>query len=254
MKDIRTEAARYYDLNPNLPDDIPFYRGLIPHADSSILELGCGTGRVLVSLARSCGFIQGIDRSEAMLAICRERLRAAGVHGTIAGADAGDVTAFDLERSFDLALAPFRVFQNLETDEEVEGFFRCVRKHLAPGGSCVLNVFRPNMDLETLRREWCTPVDRVAWEASIDGDRVVCYDRRPRMDPENLVLYPELIYRRYSGKDLRGEVVLELVMRCYYPDQFEKLIVRHGFSVQNRWGGYAGERYGEGPELIVSFV
>ena len=42
-------------------------------------------------------------------------------------------------------------------------------------------------------------------------------------------------------------------MRCYYPDEFEQLINGHGFEIVQRWGGYAGEIYGEGPELVIEF-
>ena len=42
-------------------------------------------------------------------------------------------------------------------------------------------------------------------------------------------------------------------MRCYYPDEFEQLITGHGFEIVHRWGGYAGEIYGEGPELVIEF-
>jgi hypothetical protein len=43
-------------------------------------------------------------------------------------------------------------------------------------------------------------------------------------------------------------------MRCYYPEQLLSLIADQGFLIVNRWGGYAGEPYGEGPELIVEFA
>ena len=43
-------------------------------------------------------------------------------------------------------------------------------------------------------------------------------------------------------------------MRCYYPDEFEALIVDHGFEIVGRWGGYQGEPYGEGPELVLQFA
>jgi hypothetical protein len=74
------------------------------------------------------------------------------------------------------------------------------------------------------------------------------------MDADKLVLYPELIYRRYQGKKLVDEAVLKIAMRCYYPEEFVQLIVRYGFRVLNRWGGYAGEPYGKGPELVVQFA
>ena len=63
--DIRAETAQYYDTNPAIPDDIAFYKARLPSSDASVLELGCGTGRVLHPLAASCGFIYGIDWSWA---------------------------------------------------------------------------------------------------------------------------------------------------------------------------------------------
>src|SRR5438093_4387423 len=154
--DIREQAAQYYDLSPDTPADVPFYRERIPSAAARVLELGCGTGRVLVPLAAQCGYIHGLDLSEAMVGICRRKLEAAGVASTKARAETQDITNFVLNQRFDLIIAPYRVLQNLETDAAVTGLFSCIRQHLAPGGSCILNVFRPNGDSETLRREWCT--------------------------------------------------------------------------------------------------
>ncbi len=74
------------------------------------------------------------------------------------------------------------------------------------------------------------------------------------MDPGKLVLYPELIYRRYEGEVLQGEAVLKIAMRCYYPEELEQIILGHGFRIVDRWGGYAGEPYGKGPELVVQFT
>jgi len=73
------------------------------------------------------------------------------------------------------------------------------------------------------------------------------------MDLKNLVLYPELIYRKFEGETLVEESILKIVMRCYYPDAFEKLILDHGYTILNRWGGYEGEVYGQGPELVIQF-
>ena len=252
--DIRTEAAKYYDHNPNMLDDIPFYINHIPSQQTAILELGCGTGRVTLALARHCKYIHGIDLSEAMISICREKLMEADIPPSKARVEVGDITDFDLAQTFDLVIAPFRVFQNIESDEELDGFFRCVRKHLGPGGTCILNVFNPYTDRKSLVRDWCTDEENLAWEMPIEGGRIACYDRRPRMNAEKMVLYPELIYRQYEGAVLKDEAVLKLVMRCYYPEDFENIVTAHGFSIINRWGGYAGEIYGKGPELVIKFT
>lgn len=252
--DTRAQAAQYYDCNPDMPDDLPLYISLIPSPGAAVLELGCGTGRVTLPLAQHCGYIHGVDLSPAMISICKRKLVEAGVTSTQAMVQVGDITDFHLDRTFDLIIAPFRVLQNLDTDAQVDGLFHCLHKHLGPHATCILNVFNPKRDPETLRREWCTHGETLSWEVPIEGGRLACYDRRPRMDKERLVLYPELIYRRYQGDVLREEAVLKLVMRCYYPDEFERLITSHGFDVVDRWGGYRGEPYGEGPELVIQFA
>jgi SAM-dependent methyltransferase len=252
--DPRAAAAGLYDLEPDFPDDIPFYEKAIPHPDARLLELGCGTGRVLVALADSCGYAHGIDSSEAMLKLCTERLRDAGLGDDRVGAQHGDVTDFDLGRCFDLITAPYRVFQNLETDSHVAGMFRCVRSHLSPHGTFILDAFNPNGDRETLKREWRRPGELFCWEVQDKGETVTCHERRPRIDPDTMILYPELIYRVHRDGKIVNEVGLAFPMRCYYPDELERLVERHGFRIVDRWGGYAGEVYGEGPELLLQLA
>ena len=85
------------------------------------------------------------------------------------------------------------------------------------------------------------------------GGRVTCSDRRVRVQADPLVLYPELVYRRFHGEDLVDEAVLRIAMRCYYPEEFIDLVESEGFTVFGRWGGYRGEAFGEGGELVVEF-
>jgi SAM-dependent methyltransferase len=251
--DIRATAAQYYDINPTIPDDRAFYTARVPSADAAVLELGCGTGRVLLPLAAACGCIHGLDRSPAMLARCRQKLQAAGLPPTRARADLGDITHCALGRTFDLIIAPYRVFQLLETEAQVEGLFQCIRTHLAPGGTGIFNVFHPQGGFERLRQEWEQVPEVCVWEATVDGVRLRCDERRARLDSATHTLYPELIYRRAVGEAWVEDAVLKIPRRCYTPDAFEQVMRAHGFRIVQHWGGYAGERYGEGPELVVQF-
>lgn len=45
-----------------------------------------------------------------------------------------------------------------------------------------------------------------------------------------MILYPELIYRRYQGEALMDETTLKIAMRCYYPEDFVQLIVNQGLA------------------------
>ncbi len=250
--DIRMEVAKYYDACRVPFDDISFYLRQVPRAQVRVLELGCGTGRVLLPLVEQSAFIQGVDVSEAMLSICREKLQRANVSPERACVELADITDFDLGARFDLIIAPFRVLQNLATDAEVDGLFRCIHRHLAPGGTVILNVFRPLLERERMLAEWCRP-EQFNYEIPLERGCLRRYDNCPRITADPLVCHPELIYRFYQGDQLVEEAVMPIAMRCYYPDEFLALIEQHGFRVTGQWGGYAGEIYGEGGELVVAF-
>lgn len=244
--DPRTIGARFYDLQP-FPNDVPFYRSLIGDSRPSLLELGCGTGRVMLGVADLCTSVHGIEISDAMLEVARKK------PSKDATFIEGDISRFDLGRTFDLIVAPYRVFQALESDSQVEGLLSRVRDHLAPGGSCVITMFHPWYDPDKLRERWGSGTETVSWECEIDGERIVATDGRTGMDHERLILYPEQVFRRYRGDELIEELVMPIVMRCWYPKQIEALLLENGFRTTGTWGGYAGETFGEGAELIIRF-
>lgn len=250
--DTRQDAARFYDMSPPPFDDVPFYQERISSMDMSVLELGCGTGRVLIALTDWCAYIHGIDDSQGMIDVCKRKMEKVGISSVRAAVEVGDITKFDLARKFDLIIAPYRVFQNLETDVQVDGFFDCVKKHLASKGSCILNVFHP-WAMDKIQKGWGSDEEHFFWQKHVDGGSIICHVRRKHIDTDLLVLYPEITYRRYEGNKLVDKAVLNICMRCYYPEQFEKLVTDHGFQISGCWGGYQGEPYGEGNELLLEF-
>lgn len=143
--------------------------------------------------------------------------------------------------------------QNLESDVDLDGLFACIRQHLGVAGTAILNVFNPNAPPDVLVERWRSTTETLNWEVPIPGGKMTCSDRRVAIDAKKMILYPELIYRRYVGDELIDEAVLKILMRCYYPEEFVCLIEQHGFQIVDRWGGYGGEIYGEGPELVVQF-
>lgn len=255
--DWRESVARYYDLAPHHPRDIPFYSRLLDTPRSSVLELGCGTGRVTLPLAERGAFVHGVDNSSAMLEVCRKRLAESGDVGQRVRLSCMDITALDgVEMAggpFDLVIAPFRVLQNLATDHEVAGLFSGIKGHLARDGRAVLNVFNPNRDRDALIAEWPSEAEQLAWEVEDEGTVVRCYDRRVRVQRSPLVLFPELVYRRFADERLLDEAILRIAMRCYYPDDLVALVEAAGFAVAGLWGGYDGEAWGIGSELVIMF-
>ena len=248
MTHDRNYNAEYYDAGTASTDDIEFYGGFVG-SETRVLELGCGTGRVALGLLPAAGAVMGVDISASMLERAQDK----------AGSDAhrfvcGDITNIRLHQHFDLIIAPFRVLQALEHDEQVAGLFEVIRAHLAPGGQAILNVFHPNLGPNEMADGWPKQDETPCGELTLaGGDTLVMSDERQRLDAARQVLYPTLVFRRYRDGLLVDEHRNPICMRYYYPEQFIELIEAHGFSVTGRWGGYRNEPYGQGGELVVAF-
>jgi hypothetical protein len=120
-------------------------------------------------------------------------------------------------------------------------------------GTCILNAFNPYAKWETISFDWAEPVEELEWQVPYKDGTLYRYCRRSRVDTHNMVLYPDLIYRLKKDGNLVEEAVLSIAMRCHYPESFEALIKGHKFQIQGKWGGYNGQVYGEGPELVIQF-
>lgn len=255
--DILHDGAQFYDHQSFPIDDVDFYINRLPSPQASVLELGCGTGRVLVPLSAHCGFIHGVDISKAMLEICRHKLRDAGIPVEKAQISRADISDLHLGRRFDLITAPFRVFQTLTEDAQIAGFFETVRRHLAPGGSAIVNTFRPNSPPAELVERNSRPEHHYDDDLPYLAGRLLRYHffRKPaEWDGERLVFYPNLVYKYVIGDELQEEAVMAIAMRVWYPNQLLDLIESRGFEIAARWGGYQGEAYGQGPEQVVQFT
>jgi SAM-dependent methyltransferase len=112
-----------YDL------DLPLWRELADREGSPILDVGAGTGRVALDLARRGHEVVAIDRDRVLLDALADR----GA-GLAVSTVAGDARAFDLGRRFPLVIVPMQTLQLLGGREGRAGFLARVREHLAPGG------------------------------------------------------------------------------------------------------------------------
>jgi len=144
----------------------------------------------------------------------------------------------------------------LHTHTEVDGMMQCIRKHLAPGGEAILNTFAPRGGYEALKAFWSKRDGTTPCWTKPDGDYTLSMADDCTVFQENPVAaFPRLIYRRHDkAAELVDEQVLEIVMRVWQPDELLALIERHGFTITQKLGGYNGEAWGDGPELVVSFT
>lgn len=136
--------ARFYDLDyGEIQEDIDLYRNFARRTGGPVLEMACGTGRVLLPLAEEGYSVTGIDASPAMLAIAREKAIKAGVANRVDLVEA-DVRSFSLERRYALALVAVNSFLHLLTIEDKIAALNRVAQHLERNGLLILDIFNPD--------------------------------------------------------------------------------------------------------------
>ena len=138
--------ARYYDGDyRNYDDDIDLILGLAEESDGPVLELGCGTGRVLQQILAEGHEATGIDISPHMLDVARRKLEAMDLltQGELVE---GDLTKFTLRRKdFRLAVCTSNTLMHLTTPHEQMAALKNAHRHLADGGWLFIDLFNPDV-------------------------------------------------------------------------------------------------------------
>jgi len=234
--------------------DVSFYVDLAKAARDPVLELGCGTGRVLIPTARAGVNITGVDVSPGMLAVCRQKLAGepADVQARARLVEA-DMRNFDLGTAFRLITIPFRPFQHLLEVHDQLACLAGVRSHLTDGGRVVIDVFNPSLPAltgEALVNEESAGPDFV----TPDGRRVVHTHRIASRDVHRQILNVELIYTITRPDGGHERAVHELQMRYYFRYELEHLLVRAGFVVDAVYADYERNPYGSKTPGELIFV
>jgi SAM-dependent methyltransferase len=141
------DFARFYDWTyEGRVEDIAIYLDIARQRGSQLLELASGTGRLTIPLAQAGFRITGLDVSEEMLQIAREKLAAEGpeVRERVRLVQ-GDMSDFDLEEVADVAFIPVASFFHLHTQERQAGCLSCVHAHLAARGTLIVDLLPADM-------------------------------------------------------------------------------------------------------------
>jgi SAM-dependent methyltransferase len=136
--------ARLYDpWSASVVEDVSFYLERARRSGGPVVELGVGTGRIAIPLAADGIEVIGVDSSEGMLAVARERAELAGVEVDVRY---GDLREPPVEGPVPLVLAPFRSMLHMETDADRRAAVRAVHRLVEPDGRFVFDVFTPGRE------------------------------------------------------------------------------------------------------------
>ena len=136
--------ARYYDWeHADYDVDVPLYQDFARRTGGPILEVACGSGRLMAPLLELGERVVGIDSSGPMLERARHALSGAGLLGR-ASLHEADVRRFTLNERFRLAIFGLDSFGLLLSIDDQLAALRRIRQHLEPGGLLILDLSNGN--------------------------------------------------------------------------------------------------------------
>jgi len=232
--------------------DVPFWRRVALQAGGPVLELGCGTGRITVPLARAGVDIVGIDRSAPMLARARDRFtRVKGSRDALLKGSRhndsvgrafqasrtmrlvrGDIRALPFAAAmFSMVIAPYGILQSLTRARDLSATLRSVAHVLPPGG-----VF--GLDLVPDVPNWREYRNRVQLRGRSRGAQLTLIESVSQDRGRRLTTFEQRYVERRGG-DTR-EHRFELTFRTLTVPQMTRELERAGFAVDSVLGDYHG--------------
>lgn len=222
--------------------DEAFFRGLVEDGGEPALEVGCGTGRLLLPYLEAGLDVEGVDASEEMLAICRRKAEERGLEPTL---HLQRMEALNLSRRYRTLFVPWGTFQAVVDRAAAAGTLERFHRHLEPGGRLAVALFVPRGELDRLRRWRIRRVAERADGATVLFHEAVEYDLTEQVQTD--------WYRYEVVED--GRVVASetrrMRQRWYHKHELSLLLERAGFVGMRTWGDYSEEPFSDRHSAMI---
>jgi ubiquinone/menaquinone biosynthesis C-methylase UbiE len=240
------ELADLYDAEyADLKEDIRFWKKHI--AGKRVLEIGIGTGRLAIPLAKAGHDIVGIDASPHMLNVLQWRMKAQKVKNI--RAVVRDMRRYNLKEKFDFAYIPFHLFHEMLTKEDQEQTLRTIRKHLVKGGKLGIDLIHFRSDPHD--NAWLEHVVQFNKQFTDPktGERWYRYVVR-NVDRETQTMF--MLLRYECAMNPPKVFYCELTFHYYFPSEIVHLVEKCGFRMVKLFGDLQSHPLTEtSPKLIV---
>jgi SAM-dependent methyltransferase len=241
--------ARFYDLDfGDQDDDLVMIEQFASRCGPPILELACGTGRVLLPLAQQGYEVSGVDVSPAMLAIARRKVAAAGLANRVVLVEQ-DMRDLELGRRFNLAFVAANSFMHLaDTDDQLVALCS-IREHLNPGGLLLLDLFNPDFN-RLLEPPGQVTLDKVMTDPDT-GYRLMKY-RTQKTDLAKQTVYATFIVDEVDGEGQVRRTLFPFSMRYLFRGEVELLLRHSGFKIEAIYGSYELDEFSSDSDKMIA--
>lgn len=239
--------ARFYDQDyQHYDDDIEAILTLAAECGDPILDLGCGTGRVLLPLVKAGYDVTGVDISPALLECAANKLRLAGVKAQLVQAD---LRSYDLPvKTFAFSFCTSNTLMHFTTPPDQIAVLRNAARHLRPGGKLLIDLFNP--DLQRL-----FAVDGLMelagrWQDEESGAEVLKWCVR-KVDPAEQLQETTFIYEEIFPDGRTQRTLCPFTLRYLWRSEAELMVQVAGLRVEEVWGDFDGAPYTGASEHLI---
>jgi SAM-dependent methyltransferase len=223
-------------------DDVLFYLSLANDYGSPVLELGAGTGRVSLVLAKAGHKVTGVELSQAMVEKGQERISEENLSHLITLRQ-GDMRNVELSQTFPVVIAPFNTLMHAYTLPDQDATLDTVKKHLELGGVFAFDLYTPNFSgLNVLKRE-------AEWE-HVGGENAELFLYQTH-DEDKQVLESRYYLDTVQPDGTVKRRTSVLTQRYYTRFEVERMLKQHGFQNVQIFGGFDKRRYSAKEAVMV---
>ncbi len=223
-------------------DDINFYGRLAIDYGGPVLEIGSGTARLSIALAKRGLGVIGIDNSKNMLEHAQNKIQQENLSELVKLYNL-DMQSFSFSKKFPLILAPFNVLAHAYTLEAQDKVFANIKNHLADGGVFALDMFNPNfsqLDRLKIVPEW--------QHISNDNSELFVYQS---LDKDRQIISSKYYLDYFKDGILQRKTSI-LKQRYYHRYELERALGNAGFKNLKFYGDFDKTIYSSAkPHLIV---
>jgi SAM-dependent methyltransferase len=248
------QLAQYYDLiHAELTADIAFIITLASGKRWTILDLGCGTGRLVIPLAREGHTVFGLEASPEMLAIAKDKFdrEPPGIQSQVTWLE-GDMTSFHLGRQFDLITISHNTLNEFAPVSAASVLVQ-IKKQLNPDGIVFIDLGNPFLVLQQHDDDYVWVEDRTFHDPEtgflLHQRSTVSLDYRRQMAHVEKVLIPQPT-EAIPGTPETDETDFHMI----YPHELDLLLEPAGLQLAQLYGGYAGEPFSEKSERMIAIA
>ncbi|MEO8970052.1 MAG: class I SAM-dependent methyltransferase [Ktedonobacteraceae bacterium] len=226
--------APFYDIeHARFDDDLDMYQNYAELSHGPLLELACGSGRLLVPLARDGYTLTGVDTSEGMLALAREHLQQEELQSKVTLVQQ-DITSLQLPQKYRMAFIALGSFGHITTRKAQQQALQAIRAQLAIHGTLIIDI--SNADARYMEHMNNQMLHQGSWQQE-DGTWLSHFVS-PASSTGRHLLELTHFYDRHSQGGTVTRTVTTTYLYLFERSEMELLLETAGFTVKDVYGTY----------------